>query len=372
MPSTPDPVLRALPILLAAAFLLTACAGGAVNTQSGFPGLASDGETVYLAHGPAIYAIDLESGALRWRYPAEPARDMSFYAPPALGAEDQLIVGDFANRLHALDRRNGSLLWGPVALGQNGANKEHLIAGPLLVGSQVLAASTDGRLYARSVDDGSALWSFPAAGEPPLAQGFWAAPAVQQDTVYLASLDHHLYAVELEGGRPLWPEGVDLSGALADAPTLAGDLLLVGSFSNQLAALSAHGGEVAWSFPTDGWVWGSPSVVDGLAYFGDLGGTLYAVSVEDGVALWRLPLSGGIAATPAVADGVVYAVTQTGSLMARQADSSEPVWQATLEGQLLSDPLIAGDTLLVATTGGPALLNAFDREGGAVRWSFVP
>src|SRR3990172_11257363 len=107
----PSNSLRFLPGLIALSLWLAGCAGGSLNAASGFPGLTSDGETAFLAYGPAIYAIDLGSGALRWRYPAEPQRDLSFFAPPVLGAENQLIVGDFTNNLHALDRRNGNLLW---------------------------------------------------------------------------------------------------------------------------------------------------------------------------------------------------------------------------------------------------------------------
>jgi outer membrane protein assembly factor BamB len=358
--------------LVVAAVLLAGCAGGALTAQSGFPGLASDGVSAYLAYGPAVYAVDLQSGALRWRYPAEPQRDLSFFATPVVGAGDQLIVGDFSNRLFAVDRRSGSLIWGPVALGDNGANKEHIIGGPALVGDVLLVPSSDGRLYARMASDGSALWTFPAESSPPLRQGLWAAPVVEDDRVFLASLDHHLYAVDLESGRPSWPEPVDLGGALADAPALAGDLLLVGSFSSQLVALGTGDGELAWSFPTQGWVWGNPAIADGLAYFGDLGGTLYAVSVEDGTPVWTLPLSGDVTATPAVADGKVYVVTDTGSLVVRQAADSNPAWQAALEGQLLTDPLVVEDQVLVASVGGSALLSSFDAASGAIRWTFAP
>jgi len=368
----PSNSLRFLPGLIALSLWLAGCAGGQLNAASGFPGLTSDGETAFLAYGPAIYAIDLGSGALRWRYPAEPQRDLSFFAAPAVGPGDQLIVGDFTNRLHALDRRSGALVWGPVALGSNGANKEHIIGGPVLLGERVFVPSSDGRLYARSAVDGSSLWTFPAEGQPALRQALWASPTIVENRVFVASLDHHLYAVDLESGQSAWPDGVDLDGALADAPTPVGDMLLVGSFSNQLVALRRGGGQVAWSVPTDGWVWGSPSVAEGLAYFGDLSGTLYAVSIEDGALVWRLPLAGGIAASPAVADGQVYAVTENGSLMARQASNSDPAWQATLEGQLLTDPLVAGDNLLIAATGGTVLLSAYDRASGSVRWTFTP
>lgn len=359
-----------LPAVLAV--LLTGCAGAALGAASSFPGIASDGENVYLAYGQAVTAVDLNSGVARWRYPAEPQRELSFFAPPVAGIGDQLIVGDFNNQLHALDRRTGSLIWGPIPLSQNGANKEHIVGGPVVVGERVLVPSTDGRLYARRIHDGSPLWAFPAEGEEPLREALWASPTVVEDQVFQASLDHHLYALDLNTGRSLWPEGVDLSGALADSPTLVGDKLLIGTFSNQLVAVRTGDGKVIYSFPTSDWVWGSPSTYQGQALFGDLAGTLYSISVEDGREDWRVPVAGGIATSPAVSDGRVYTVTENGLLMARDAGESTSAWQVMLEGQLLTDPLIAGESVVVAITGGTAQLVAYDATSGAVRWSYTP
>ncbi len=368
--SSTAPALRLLPLLIVLAPLLAGCAGAALGAASGFPGIASDGETVYLASGPAVYAIDLNSGAERWHYPLESQRDLTFFAAPAIGAGDQLIVGDFNNQLHALDRRTGNLIWGPTPLSQNGANKEHVIGGPVVTDELVLVPSSDGRLYARRTSDGSAVWAFPPEDEEPLREALWASPTVEGDRVYFGSLDHHLYALDLTSGRPLWPESVDLSGALADAPTSTGELLLIGTFSNRLVALDAAHGEVTWSFASGDWVWGSPSIWEGRAYFGDLSGTLYAVELDSGSEIWRVPTAGGIAASPAVADGRVYAVTETGSLLAWDATDSAPAWRTSLEGQLLTDPLVVGETVLVASTGGTVQLSAYDRDSGAIRWTF--
>lgn len=350
--------------------LLSACAGGAFSQASSWPGLASDGERAYVAIDQFVYAVDLGSGVAQWQYPAEPERNRSFYAPPAVAENGNLIVGDFANQLTALRAESGAVVWGPEPLSPD--RKERVIGAPIAVGELVLAPSTDGRLYAHQIADGSAVWSFPPADQEPLEDAIWAAPLVVDDRVYLAGMDHHVYALDLATGRELWSTVPDLEGAVADTPTLAGDLLLVGSFASKLVALEADSGRIRWEYDTEDWVWGAPAVNSGVAYFGDLSGQLHAVSLEGGTELWTASLGGQIAASPAVDGDLLFVPSETGHLSVRRLDSGDPAWQATSEGQLLTDPLLVDGTLLVASNGGEALLLAFDAESGARRWSFSP
>ena len=66
-------------VLLAASFLLAGCSGDAMMPSS-WPGVAADAETAYVAHNQAVYAIDLATGAERWRFPATADRAISLFA----------------------------------------------------------------------------------------------------------------------------------------------------------------------------------------------------------------------------------------------------------------------------------------------------
>ena len=57
-------------VVALAAVLLSGCTGQA-GLRNSWPGLASDGETVYLASGQYLYAVNLEDGKEIWRYPAK-------------------------------------------------------------------------------------------------------------------------------------------------------------------------------------------------------------------------------------------------------------------------------------------------------------
>jgi outer membrane protein assembly factor BamB len=357
-------------LLVAGSLVLSACAGAALRSASSWPGLSTDGSNLYLAFNDAVYALDLESGGVRWKYPGQPERGRSFFAAPAVADDELIIVGDFSNQITGLRSVDGAALWGPIPLSDNG--NERVVGAPTVAGDLVLVPSSDGRLYARNVSDGSPVWTFPSLAVEPLSEAIWSGALVTDDRVYVSSLDHRLYALNLQNGNALWGNPPDLSGAVADTPVLAGNSILIGSFGSQLVALDAESGRIRWAFDTSDWVWGAPAVGGEVAYFGDITGQLHAVSVDRGAEIWSGSIGGPVSASPVYANDIVYFVSESGLLLAREATTNNPVWQAEFEGQLLTDPLLVGDTLFVASNGGDPLLRAFDAESGATRWSFTP
>jgi outer membrane protein assembly factor BamB len=131
-------------------------------------------------------------------------------------------------------------------------------------------------------------------------------------------------------------------------------------------------GEIAWTFDTSGWVWGSPTVADDLAFVGDYMGLVYAVDITDSQEVWRVTLDGPVTTTPAHREGVVFFVTEAGTVYAFETDSGGSFWTSNpvLEGRLLSDPVLTGDTLLVATMESSCVISAIDTETSAVRCLF--
>jgi outer membrane protein assembly factor BamB len=87
--------LNKLFLLLLSVVVLSACSGGQATVS--WPGLTTDGNTAYMAFNQFVYAIDLSTGQQLWRFPAEKAEsNLSFYAPPVLVSDNQLLVGSFA------------------------------------------------------------------------------------------------------------------------------------------------------------------------------------------------------------------------------------------------------------------------------------
>jgi outer membrane protein assembly factor BamB len=347
------------PLLVAlAALALAGCSGGSLAT--GWPGLSADDQMAYVADNQAVYAINLQTGAEAWRYPAQAERSSTFFAAPAPTGEGHVIVGGYDNKVHSLISSRGIEAWT-----FNGA-QGRIIGAPVVVDQFVLVPSGDGNLYALDLNSGREIWHFTSK------EALWAAPLVSEGRVYTPGLDHKLYALNLQDGRVLWDQ--DLGGALADKPVLGDGIILAGTFGKGLQAVDPASGRVLWSWETNGWVWGNPALDGSRAFFGDVAGTLFAidVSAQGPKAAWQLVPDGPMAATPALSGDLVIFGTENGTLYARHKADGTPAWEATLTGKLLTTPVMAGDSLLVASTGGEALVTAIDPQAGSVRWTFQP
>jgi len=103
---------RRTPLFLAAlalAVLLGACSGQLPSTS--WPGLSVSDTTAYLANGQFVFAIDVQNGTLRWRYPEKAAAGMTFYSDPAITADGRLVLAGSDKAVHLLDAASGTLVW---------------------------------------------------------------------------------------------------------------------------------------------------------------------------------------------------------------------------------------------------------------------
>lgn len=343
--------------------LITSCTGGAGAANS-WPGVAIDQEskTVYLAYGPHVYAVNLENGTEKWRFPAKADAKITFFAPPAITDDGQVIVGGYNNVLYGLDAETGGQKW---AFDQA---KNHFIASPLVTADGIYAPSNDNTLYALNLA-GNLRWQFKTG------HAQWGTPAQDGKLIFLPSLDHYLYALDAERGTQVW-KSEDLGGTVVGTPTFSDQgVLYLGTFDSEMLAVDSRDGKILWRTPTTGWVWSGPALVDDVLYFGDLGGTLFALNASDGSNRWQAQpapeVKRKIVGQPLVMGDAVYFVADDGSIYAVEAANGNPRWNKPFQAKLYSGPYGAGDTILIAPVGLDALLIALDLSGNQ-KWSFIP
>jgi outer membrane protein assembly factor BamB len=142
--------------LLLGAFLLSACAGGPQHGGT-WPGLATDGNIIYLADGPFVFAIGSGDGREIWRYPGEPNGKLIFYAPPAITPDGLVIVGS-AGTDHSLTALNPNDINpdtnAPVEAWKFTGARDYWVAAPLIVENSLFAVNSDGNLYILDLQDG--------------------------------------------------------------------------------------------------------------------------------------------------------------------------------------------------------------------------
>jgi len=94
-----------------------------------------------------------------------------------------------------------------------------------------------------------------------------------------------------------------------------GNVLYIGAESD-LIALATDAREELWRFQSGGIIHSSPSLADNIIYVGSDDGNLYALDADSGAVLWEFPTGDKIESSPAVADGVVYVGSYDGKLYA--------------------------------------------------------
>ena len=155
-------------------------------------------------------------------------------------------------------------------------------------------------------------------------------PVLVGSTIYVASTDGHVRAIDQERGKTQWKENLDI--ALSGGVGVYGDSLFVGSSEGAVLRLSADSGEILWSTQLRGEVLSPPqgngSVVVAQTYDGKLQGLDYA----SGELLWTydsnlpvLTLRG--TSSPILRDGTVYAGFANGRALAFEAATGDIVWE---------------------------------------------
>ena len=349
-------------ILALAAFslALSACTGGRV-LASGWPGINADEETAYIAFNQHVYAVNLTNGMEKWRFPAEPDNKITFYAPPSLTDQGQVIVGGYDNVLYSLNAQNGQLNWS-----FEGATDRY-IGSALVAGEMIFAPSSDDNLYALNIN-GQTTWSQPFLAE----NSNWSEPAADSNCgcVYLASMDHSVYAIDPANGQQIWRSEM-LGGATVGTPAVSEDgQIYIGTFLKELVAIDSSNGHIIWHFTTSDWVWASPVLDGDVIYFGDISGNFYAVDRLTGTQLWSVQADGEIVGQPLVTEDSIYFTTDAGSLYALTLEGGTR-WMKGFDATLHSGPVATGELILIATDEGGLVLYALDTEG-LPKWQFTP
>lgn len=261
----------------------------------GTPAVA--GGVVYIgAYDGALYAYDLESGALLFRTPigdsigsSPVVHDGKVY----VSVETHVPTGIMA----IVDAKSGAILWRDDGL----RDHPHSSVALDLERNVMVVGDNSGDLTAWSIDPPARKWVMQTGGaiKGPIL--------VHDGAAFFGSWDRHLYAVDLETGKPRWKvtvEGRAMSGA-ALSPSLG--LVYMGSHDGTLYALDARSGRVAWTFETEGLVISSPVVAGDRVLFGSHDGHLYIVDAGTGAEVYRFKARGEVSSSPALlGDRIVF------------------------------------------------------------------
>ena len=218
----------------------------------------------------SLYSLDID-GDLNWK------REVGWelWATPLVDeVGGKVYIGAINGSFACLGLDSGEPLWWL----DNPGDSEIYSSCCLHNGTVYLTTGFGQELLAINATDGSVQWRFNA--------GFdcYSTPSVKDGRVFFTSFEY-IWCLptqdpdgngNLTADEVLWqtPHHDEQGGS---SPLLAGVQLFVGSDDHYLYCLDQEDGTILWTFPTEGYVYSSPSLYDKAVYFGSNDGTVYCV-----------------------------------------------------------------------------------------------
>src|SRR5918999_9422 len=320
------------------------------------PVIGPDGTRYFGANNGIFYALDPESGAIRWAFPTD-FDTFAIYSTAFVDQQGIVYFGAKDGKVYALRAPSkgimGEVVWS-INLGTT------IQTSPAFTPDGTLVVGADDWAYygitpARGTSGAKIKWRFQTQGS------LISSPTVDSDgTVFVASMDGKVYALQppKEAGQPVkvrWTfasGGRDDKGGFENAPAIdnEGTLYIAGNHG-VLYALDTKSGKLKWSF--DGVaragyrtyaIFSSVAIgPDRTIYFGGKNGDLYAVRGRTGLlgtnaeALWSYKLGPGIQSSPLLtSDGTVYIGDERGTLHAvrppQAGEQASALWKFSKKG----------------------------------------
>jgi len=298
-----------------------------------------DGVVYALERKGFVYALDANTGAQLWKTKTKRRCDQQFGIELPLGDAPPGLCFSSDDGLSLLDLKTGKELWHTDVDG---------LDGPACTEHAVIAGSSDGKIYAFSLRDGSELWQHDyvedaeelkgSNGHGARFAGKAARPghaSTDGTIVVLPVFDQgRAVAVDAKTGERVW--AFQTKGWMGARPTFGPRNVMLGSQDRHIYAVDKTTGKLAWKHKTGGRISGSARATERFAFVGSCDARLYCVDQVVGHVKWRYETE-------------------------HEQGRGAPIY---------SRPLLLGDTTYLAAMNGK--LYAVDRKTGAHRWKTTP
>ncbi len=243
---------------------------------------------------------------------------------------------------------------------------------PVISGSTIYVAASDGSLEAFDKRSGKSLWDVEL--EFPLSGGV----GVYADALFLGSSDGFVIKVDSGSGEVLW--STRLSGEVMSVPQSNGAMVVVHSLDGKLQGLDFTTGAVVWTYDSTVPALtlrgsGSPLVSGDTVYVGFANGRVLAFDIATGSISWeaRIAIPQGrseiervvdIDGTMALEGDELFVASYQGRIAALNVSDGSKLWQYDVSS--FSGVSQGFNNIYVADEDGTVY--AYQRTGQGERW----
>ena len=239
-----------------------------------------------------------------------------------------------------------------------------------ITADHVLVTTTDGELIGLNPQTGSVQW------RTATSEGALSSPTIDNDLVVFGSRTGVVHAVSLADGSPRWTG--DVGSPVLGAPAGVDTGVLVIGEDGGFSVFNPETGDSRLQTRVDGQIRRSAAIKGTVAFVPTEPGRLAAVDVLTGQVRWSTDLAptGGVG-TPAVSDRLVYAASGLDAanegdraVVALSVDTGEVEWRyASPSGARVYTPAVSDDRVFVV--GEDSQVTALDASNGQKQWSVV-
>lgn len=204
-------------------------------------------------------------------------------------------------------------------------------------------------------------------------------PSIAEDVVYVGSGDGSLHAVEASSGKRVWR--FKTRGKLRSDALVEGSRIFIGSLDGNLYAVDRKSGNQVWKQDTGAPVTSSPALIGGAVIVGNRGAGLIAFNPEDGAIRWRAPFWGSWVESTAVPYENLFYIGASDSRRVTCYDPKDGrvVWRTDVFGWNWGKPAVTDKRIYLGVAGGTPYtirhvpsLTALDRKTGKIVWRWTP
>jgi len=375
-------MLLLLVILVLVGVIVLGCApiGGQPRGWSG--GTIADGTLFFGSMKGKLVALDASDGSLLWNpfiletskpaggFGCAPASTVvAIYGTPAM-AGDLVYIGGYNGKIYAINSNSGALRWVYPREG----NFEPVIGGVVVALGKVYIGGSDGIVYALDAETGDWKWEFQTGGK------IWSTPAIDGDTLFIGSFDKKLYALDVTNGKSRW-KPYETEGAIVSTPAVYNNTVYFGSFDRHLYAVDATDGSLKWKSEVEAgnWFWTRPVVFNNIVYAPSLDGKVYALHAESGHEVVNaIDLGSPVSSSPVLVDSSIIIATEGGKIYSLDTGNNQKrqladVKELADEELIIYSPLSASEGIVYVhaqTKKRGSLVYALDAQTGVERWHY--
>ncbi|HHW4678714.1 MAG TPA: outer membrane protein assembly factor BamB [Xylella sp.] len=319
-----------------------------------------DGKVYAAAISGGVFALDLHTGKVLWKYVPSKERSTKDNKKPmprlagGPGVGDGLVViGTLDGQVIALDQSDGSEKWRADV-------PNEVIAAPAIAQNLVFVRSNDGRVTAFDVATGKRRW-FSERESPTLTVRGNAPVVPGSDMLFVGNDDGTISALAMHDGRFLWvqsvavPEGRSELERMADVdgvPVLEANVLYATSYKNESVAIDGSSGRMLWNREHGGA--GGVGVSSGYVVVADHAGTVWGLDKPTGSPSWSQPALARRSLTGVAIQGDYAVVGDYQGYLhwLRLSDGALAARERSGNAAIVGQPVVADNVLLVQDVSG--------------------